>query len=95
MFPSGGGDSLNCLICGEATSTGGAVGGACGVRPLAVGGTGWPGEQSGIRTQRQTAQMTGKVVLSLMDEDPWNGFVRIMAWLISFDPEKQPILQHY
>jgi len=86
---------LNCFICGEATSTGGAVGGACGVRPLVVEATDWPGERSGIRTQRQAAQMTGKVVLFLMDEDPWNGFVRIMAWLISFDPEKQPILQHY
>jgi hypothetical protein len=63
------------------------VGGACGVRPLVVEGTGWPGEQSGIRTQRQAAQMTGKVVLSLMDEDPGNGFVRIMACLVSFDPE--------
>jgi len=31
--------------------------------------------------------MTGKVVLSLMDEDPGNGFVRIMACLVSFDPE--------
>jgi hypothetical protein len=71
------------------------VGGACGVRPLVVGETDWPGEQSGIRTQRQIAQMTGKVVLSLMDEDKWNGFVCIMAWLISFDPEKQPTLQHY
>jgi hypothetical protein len=60
-----------------------------------VEATDWPGEQSGIRTQRQTAQMSGKVVLSLMDEDPWICFVRFMAWLISFDPEKQPILQHY
>jgi hypothetical protein len=49
---------------------------------------------SGIRTQRQAAQITGKAVLFLMDEDPWNGFVRIMACLVSFDPEEQPILQH-
>jgi len=46
-----------------------AVGGACGVRLLVVEATDWPGEQSGIRTQRQAAQMTGKVVLFLMDED--------------------------
>ncbi|MGA2179955.1 MAG: hypothetical protein ABSH15_10290 [Verrucomicrobiota bacterium] len=31
--------------------------------------------------------MSGKVVLSLMNEDPWNGFVRITAWLILFDLE--------
>jgi len=38
------------------TITGGAVGGACGVRPLVV--SGWPGEQSGIRTPKHTAQRT-------------------------------------
>jgi hypothetical protein len=51
-----------------------------------VEATDWPGEQSGIRTQRQAAQTTGKVVLSLMDKGLWNGFVRIMTWLVSFDP---------
>jgi hypothetical protein len=43
------------------TITGGAVGGACGVRPLVV--RSWPGEHNGIRTPKHAAQRT--------DEPQW------------------------
>jgi hypothetical protein len=57
---------------------GGAVGGACGVRPLVVVGTGCPGEWRGNRTERQTVQMTTDAVLFLMDEGRQNGFVFVI-----------------
>jgi hypothetical protein len=82
------------------TITGGAVGGACGVRPLVV--RSWPGEHNGIRTPKHAAQRT--------DEPQWVAgvvcrmhavkmarviFMASRYDLISIDPVNTADFKHY
>jgi hypothetical protein len=61
VLPSGGSGVWKAGDTPWFITTGGAVGGACGVRPLVV--TIWPEEPSGIKTPKHATQRTDKARL--------------------------------
>ena len=82
------------------TIMGGAVGGACGVRPLVV--RSWPGEHNGIRTPKHAAQRTDEArwVAGAVCRMHAGKMARVIFMAsryvrIAIDPAKTADFEHY